>query len=121
MRHEFAKKFKRSERRERAMELLELVGMADQANKLPSMVSGGQQQRAAIARALATDPELLIADEPTGNLDSRTSVEIMELFGELNRQGQTILMVTHEEEIAAHANRLIRMKDGKVEHDSAVR
>ena len=104
----------------RANDLLDRLGLADRLDHRPNQLSGGQRQRVAIARSLINEPPLLLADEPTGNLDSRTSVEIMELFCELNRQGQTILMVTHEEEIAAHANRLIRMRDGKIEHDSAV-
>lgn len=104
----------------RADDLLDRLGLSDRLDHRPNQLSGGQRQRVAIARSLINSPPLLLADEPTGNLDSRTSVEIMELFGELNRQGQTILMVTHEEEIAAHASRLIRMRDGKIERDSAV-
>ena len=92
---DFMGKYSRSQRRERAMELLEMVGLADQANKLPSMVSGGQQQRAAIARALATDPKLLVADEPTGNLDAETAGQVFDLFMKLvEEQGKTMLMVT---------------------------
>jgi len=106
--------------RDRADDLLDRLGLADRLDHRPNQLSGGQRQRVAIARSLINAPPLLLADEPTGNLDSHTSVEIMELFSELNRQGQTILMVTHEEEIAAHANRLIRMRDGKIEHDSSV-
>ncbi len=102
----------------RGVELLERLGLADRIGHRPNQLSGGQRQRVAIARSLINAPRLLLADEPTGNLDSRTSEEIMELFGELNRDGQTILMVTHEEEIAAHAKRLIRMRDGKIEHDT---
>lgn len=109
-----------TEARDRADDLLERLGLADRLDHRPNQLSGGQRQRVAIARSLINAPPLLLADEPTGNLDSRTSAEIMELFGELNRRGQTILMVTHEEEIAAHAGRLIRMRDGKIEHDSAV-
>ena len=105
---------------DRADDLLDRLGLSDRLDHRPNQLSGGQRQRVAIARSLINAPPLLLADEPTGNLDSRTSVEIMELFRELNRQGQTILMVTHEEEIAAHASRLIRMRDGKIEHDSAV-
>ncbi|MDH3942459.1 MAG: ABC transporter ATP-binding protein, partial [Xanthomonadales bacterium] len=101
-----------AEARDRADDLLDRLGLADRLDHRPNQLSGGQRQRVAIARSLINAPPLLLADEPTGNLDSRTSVEIMELFSELNRQGQTILMVTHEEEIAAHANRLIRMRDG---------
>jgi len=104
--------------RRRALELLQRLGLGDRLDHRPNQLSGGQRQRVAIARALVNNPPLLLADEPTGNLDSRTSEEIMKLFEELNRQGQTILMVTHEEEIATHAGRLIRMRDGKIEHDS---
>ncbi len=102
----------------RGVDLLERLGLGDRVGHRPNQLSGGQRQRVAIARSLINAPRLLLADEPTGNLDSRTSIEIMELFGELNRGGQTILMVTHEEEIAEHAKRLIRMRDGKIEHDT---
>ena len=105
-------------RRDRGVNLLERLGLSDRVDHRPNQLSGGQRQRVAIARSLINAPRLLLADEPTGNLDSRTSEEIMELFDELNRDGQTILMVTHEEEIAAHARRLIRMRDGKIEHDT---
>ena len=107
-----------NEHRDRGIDLLTRLGLADRLDHRPNQLSGGQRQRVAIARSLINAPPLLLADEPTGNLDSRTSGEIMALFQELNRQGQTILMVTHEEEIAAHARRLIRMRDGKIEHDS---
>ena len=106
------------ERRERAEHVLDRVGLADRMDHRPNQLSGGQRQRVAIARSLVNDPPLLLADEPTGNLDSRTSAEIMDLFIELNRQGQTILMVTHEDEIAAYAKRLIHMRDGKIENDT---
>jgi len=116
---EFANKFKRAQRRERAMELLELVGLADQANKLPSMVSGGQQQRAAIARALATDPALLIADEPTGNLDAKTAGQVFDLFVHLiEEQGKTMLMVTHDQELANRIPRKVEIVNGVIAHDS---
>ena len=105
--------------RERAVDLLQRLNLADRMDHRPNQLSGGQRQRVAIARSLINEPPLILADEPTGNLDSRTSGEIMELFGELNRRGQTLLMVTHEEEIAAHARRLIRMRDGRIEHDVA--
>ena len=104
--------------RERAMDLLDKLSLSDRLNHKPNQLSGGQRQRVAIARSMINDPPLLLADEPTGNLDSRTSEEIMELFTQLNQRGQTILMVTHEDEIAAHARRLIRMRDGKIEDDT---
>jgi putative ABC transport system ATP-binding protein len=97
---DFANQYARKERKERAMNLLDLVDLADQAHKLPSMVSGGQQQRAAIARALANDPPLLVGDEPTGNLDSRTAGDIFDLFNQLVEQGKTMIMVTHDKELA---------------------
>ncbi|MGB5256711.1 MAG: ABC transporter ATP-binding protein [Woeseiaceae bacterium] len=103
---------------DRAVELMRRLGLDDRMEHRPNQLSGGQRQRVAIARSLINAPPLLLADEPTGNLDSRTSEEIMGLFEELNGDGQTILMVTHEEEIADHARRLIRMRDGKIVHDS---
>lgn len=115
---EFAGKYNRKERRERAQLLLELVGLADQANKLPGTVSGGQQQRAAIARALANDPPLLIADEPTGNLDSRTAQTVFELFQSLVEDGKTMLMVTHDMELAQRLPRIIEIRDGVIACDS---
>jgi putative ABC transport system ATP-binding protein len=115
---EFAGKFGRAERRERAMELLEMVGLADQAMKLPGMVSGGQQQRAAIARALATDPPLLIADEPTGNLDAITARQVFDLFISLvEEQGKTMLMVTHDQELAGRIPRKIEIVNGRIASD----
>jgi putative ABC transport system ATP-binding protein len=118
---DFANKYTTKERRERARHLLELVGLAEQAEKLPSMVSGGQQQRAAIARALANDPALLVGDEPTGNLDSRTSIEVMGIFQRLNIERQiTIVLVTHEPDIAQYATRIIAFRDGRVRLDHAV-
>jgi putative ABC transport system ATP-binding protein len=103
---------------QRAEHLLTRLGLDDRLHHKPNQLSGGQRQRVAIARSLVNQPPLLLADEPTGNLDSKTSDEIMELFTELNRGGQTILMVTHEDEIATYARRLIRMRDGKIEDDS---
>ena len=115
---EFAKKFNASERRDRAMHLLEMVGLDDQANKLPGMVSGGQQQRAAIARALATDPPLLIADEPTGNLDAGTAQQVFDLFMSLvEEQGKTMLMVTHDKELADRIPRKIEIVNGRIAND----
>jgi putative ABC transport system ATP-binding protein len=108
------------ERRPRALALLERVGIADQADKLPANLSGGQQQRAAIARALANDPPILLADEPTGNLDSQTAGLILELFASLASSGTTVLIVTHEREIAGMADRVVVLVDGRVQADRAV-
>lgn len=102
----------RSERRERALELLEKVGLADKAKVLPGQLSGGQRQRVAVARALANRPAILLADEPTGALDSQTGREVMELFQELNQQGHTLILVTHDPSIAAQASRRVLIKDG---------
>jgi len=104
--------------RRRCMELAELVGLGDRLHHRPTQLSGGQQQRVAIARALVTNPHIILADEPTGNLDTTTSQEIMNLFDDLNRAGRTIIMVTHEEEIAGHARRILRMRDGVVVSDT---
>jgi len=103
--------------RQRAVEALEKVGLGDRLNHEPNQLSGGQQQRVAIARALVNQPAILLADEPTGNLDSKTSVEVMNIFNELHRQGITVVMVTHEDDIAAYAKRTIRLMDGKVVSD----
>ena len=106
------------ERRERAMTLLEKVGLADKWRNLPSQISGGQKQRVAVARALTMSPAILLADEPTGNLDSRTAVEIMALFQELNDEGTTVIVVTHEPEIGDHCKRVVRLRDGLLESDT---
>jgi len=106
--------------RERALKALKTVGLADRADHTPNQLSGGQQQRVAIARGLANEPSLLLADEPTGNLDSRTSVEIMGVFQKLNDQGITIVMVTHELDIAQYTKRMVVMRDGKVVSDTPV-
>ena len=117
---DFANKYSARERRERAMHLLEIVSLEDQADKLPSMVSGGQQQRAAIARALANDPPLLVGDEPTGNLDSRTAQDVFELFSQLVEQGKTMLMVTHDKELAKRVPRVVEITNGKITRDEFI-
>lgn len=111
---------KLSERKEMASEALRRVGLGDRMDHRPNELSGGQRQRVAIARALVNTPSILLADEPTGNLDSKTGVEIMNLFEELYRQGNTIILVTHETEIASHARRIVQLKDGLVESDVVV-
>jgi putative ABC transport system ATP-binding protein len=116
---DFCNVYKRRERKARAMELLETVGIADQAHKLPSALSGGQQQRAAIARALSNDPPLIVADEPSGNLDSRTAGRVFELFHKLVAQGKTMLMVTHDLELARQIPRVIEIRDGRITRDEA--
>jgi putative ABC transport system ATP-binding protein len=114
---DFTKKIPVGERRGRARQLLERVGVGDQADKVPATLSGGQQQRAAIARALANEPPLLLADEPTGNLDSATAGAVLELFADLNADGQTIVVVTHERDIRAMVGREVTLTDGRVVTD----
>ena len=104
-------------RRKRARAVLERVGLAERIKHRPSQLSGGEKQRVAIARALIVDPRILLADEPTGNLDSATSEEILALFDSLHEQGQTIIMVTHEEHVARHCRRILRMRDGRIWSD----
>src|SRR5262249_18107901 len=113
-------KISKSEREKRAAESLAMVGLQDRAQHFPSQMSGGQQQRVAIARALVNRPSMLLADEPTGNLDSRTSVEIMEIFQKLNDAGLTIVLVTHEHDIAQYAKRVLVFRDGKIRKDDLV-
>jgi putative ABC transport system ATP-binding protein len=114
-------KMAQSERRKRATDALALVGLANRAAHFPSQMSGGQQQRVAIARALVNSPSILLADEPTGNLDSRTSIEIMEIFQNLNDRGLTIILVTHEPDVAQFAKRVLVFRDGKIRKDDVVR
>lgn len=110
-----------AERKKRALETLDHVGLGDRVHHKPNELSGGQRQRVAVARALVTRPSIILADEPTGNLDSKTGEEIMMLFEELHRQGNTIILVTHEADIAEHAHRAVRLRDGKIETDEPVR
>lgn len=117
---DFLSKRPKSERLEKARHLLDLVGLADHAQYLPSQVSGGQQQRAAIARALANDPKLIVADEPTGNLDEKTAESVFELFLQLRQQGKTLVMVTHNEKLAKSASRLIAIHSGRIREDHKV-
>lgn len=109
--------YSKSEREEKAMAALESVGLADRAHHKPNELSGGQRQRVAIARALVNNPSIILADEPTGNLDTKTSYDIMQLFQELHDKGNTIIMVTHEDDIAHYAHRIVRLRDGLVEWD----
>ncbi|MDD5149574.1 MAG: ABC transporter ATP-binding protein [Flavobacterium sp.] len=110
--------YSKSERKARATKVLEQVNLSDRMDHQPNQLSGGQRQRVAIARALVNSPSIILADEPTGNLDSKTSDEIMKLLEEIHNNGNTIIVVTHEEEIAAHAKRIIRMRDGMIESDT---
>jgi putative ABC transport system ATP-binding protein len=100
-----------------ALEMLDRVGLADRSHHKPNELSGGQNQRVAIARALVNNPSIILADEPTGNLDTKTSIEIMQIFGKIQSEGNTVILVTHEEDIAAYAHRIIRLKDGVIESD----
>lgn len=118
---DFAEAIAVNERRKRAGELLDRVGIGNQADKLPATLSGGQQQRAAIARALANDPPLLLADEPTGNLDSVTAAAVLDLFAELNREGRTIVVVSHETDIRSIVGRQVTLQDGRVVDDERAR
>ena len=115
---DFAEIIPTAKRRSQALDLLELVGIIDQADKLPSALSGGQQQRAAIARALANNPPILMADEPTGNLDEATRTSVLELFAKLNHDGHTIVMVTHERDISGYTDRQITLVDGRITTDA---
>jgi len=108
---------RRKERRERAIAALTSVGLADRMHHMPNELSGGQQQRVAVARALVAEPSLLLADEPTGNLDSRSTGDVLDLMGELHDQGRTIVMITHEDDVAAHAGRVVTLVDGRISED----
>lgn len=107
----------KAQREERGKEVLQQVGLQDRMHHKPNELSGGQKQRVAVARALINNPAIILADEPTGNLDSKTSIEIMGLFGEIHQRGNTVILVTHEEDIAQYAHRIVRLKDGLVEWD----
>lgn len=110
--------YSKTERNERATEVLKQVNLSDRMDHQPNQLSGGQRQRVAIARALVNKPSIILADEPTGNLDSKTSVEIMNLFNEIHKNGNTVILVTHEEDIAQYAHRIIRLRDGIIESDN---
>lgn len=109
----------KKQRMEQALEMLDRVGLADRSKHKPNELSGGQGQRVAIARALVNNPSIILADEPTGNLDSKTSAEIMEIFGKIQQDGNTVILVTHEEDIAAYAHRIVRLRDGIIESDNS--
>ena len=109
---------KRQTRYDIAMQMLEAVGLGDRANHKPNELSGGQRQRIAIARALVNSPSIILADEPTGTLDTKTSIEIMQILDDIHRKGNTVIMVTHEEDIAHYAHRLVRLRDGILESDT---
>ncbi|MCP1996609.1 ABC transporter ATP-binding protein [Flavobacterium sp. HSC-61S13] len=113
--------YSKQERNLRAEEVLKQVGLSDRMDHQPNQLSGGQRQRVAVARALVNKPSIILADEPTGNLDSKTSVEIMGLFNEIHANGNTVILVTHEEDIAEHAHRIIRLRDGVVESDTRIK
>jgi putative ABC transport system ATP-binding protein len=115
---DFAKIIPAAERQSKALELLNRVGIRDQADKLPASLSGGEQQRAAIARAMANDPPILLADEPTGNLDEHTGTSVLELFANLNAEGRTVIVVTHERDISRYASRQVTLVDGRVANDA---
>ena len=108
----------KTQRHERAAKVLHDVGLSDRMDHKPNQLSGGQRQRVAVGRALVNEPSIILADEPTGNLDSKTSLEIMQLFEDIHKAGNTVILVTHEEEIAAHAHRVIRLRDGVIESDT---
>jgi putative ABC transport system ATP-binding protein len=108
----------RKQRNEKAMHVLDMVNLSDRSHHRPNELSGGQSQRVAIARALVNDPAIILADEPTGNLDTKTSYEIMDIFGDIHGRGNTVVLVTHEEDIANHALRIVRLRDGIIESDT---
>jgi len=116
---DFCNVYKRRERSERAMDLLDQVGIADQAHKLPNALSGGQQQRAAIARALANDPPVVVADEPTGNLDTKTADQVFRLFNDLVDRGKTLLIVTHDQRLSSRTQRVLHLLDGRIHRDQS--
>lgn len=113
----YARGYRRKDRRARALEALDRVGLSDRVDHRPNQLSGGQKQRVAIARALLNDPAILLADEPTGNLDSRTTADILNVFQRLHEERQTVLIVTHEDEVASHCSRVVRLHDGRVASD----